>query len=91
MLREIHQYYKTKVSVKVALKIKNSIFSAAIQLQYQPESGQIEPNLEKLKQGHRYVVRGNYKIIYKAVAEGILITDVFDTRQDPIKQNDDKR
>lgn len=23
MLREIHQYYKTKVSVKVALKIKN--------------------------------------------------------------------
>jgi len=73
------------------LTIKTSIFNAASQLQNQPESGQIEPNLEKLKQGHRYVVRGNYKIIYKAVAEGILITDVFDTRQDPIKQNDDKR
>lgn len=32
-----------------------------------------------------------YKIIYKEVAEGILITDVFDTRQDPAKINDEKR
>jgi hypothetical protein len=34
---------------------------------------------------------GNYKIIYKEISEGVLITDVFDTRQDPIKINDEKR
>jgi plasmid stabilization system protein ParE len=38
-----------------------------------------------MKEGHRYLVSGNYKIIYKEVNEGILITDVFDTRQDPQK------
>jgi len=48
-------------------------------------SGQIEGNLQKLGEDHRYLVEGNYKIIYKKVKEGILITDVFDTRQDPVK------
>jgi hypothetical protein len=32
-----------------------------------------------------YLVEGNYKIIYKRVKEGALITDVFDTRQNPSK------
>ena len=50
-----------------------------------PLSGQIEVNLQKLGEDHRYLVEGNYKIIYKKVKEGILITDVFDTRQDPVK------
>jgi len=44
-------------------------------------------NLRRLNQGHRYLVRGNYKIIYKEIPDGILITDVFDTRQDPVKIN----
>jgi hypothetical protein len=36
-------------------------------------------------------VSGNYKIVYKQVKEGVLITDVFDTRQDPEKINDTER
>ena len=40
---------------------------------------------------HRYLVDGNYKIIYKRVKEGILITDIFDTRQDPAKIADNNR
>ena len=48
-------------------------------------------NLAKLNEGHRYLVKGNYKIIYKEVPEGLLITDVFDAKQDPIKINDEKR
>jgi len=39
----------------------------------------------KLGEEHRYLVEGNYKIIYKRVKEGVLITDVFDARQDPRK------
>jgi hypothetical protein len=45
----------------------------------------------ELGEGHRYLIESNYKIIYKEVPEGILITDVFDTRQDPTKINNPKR
>jgi hypothetical protein len=47
--------------------------------------------LMELGEGHRYLIESNYKIIYKEVPEGILITDVFDTRQDPTKINNPKR
>ncbi len=90
-LFEIYQYYKLKASPSVARKIKSEIFASTKQLVKHPYSGQTEFNLEKLKEGHRYLLKGNYKIIYKEVSEGILITDVFDTRQDPIKINDIKR
>jgi len=91
MLTEIYDYYKSNASVRVARKIKNEIFTATKQLKSNPYSGQIEINLERLEEGHRYLVKGNYKIIYKEVSEGILITDVFDTRRDPIKINDEER
>jgi toxin ParE1/3/4 len=90
-LLDIFQYYKLKASPTVARKIKSEILKTTKQLIKHPYSGQVEINLEKLKEGHRYLVKGNYKIIYKEVAEGILITDVFDTRQDPVKINDEKR
>ena len=90
-LLDIYQYYKLKASPTVARKIKTDILETTKQLIKHPYSGQVEFTLEKLKEGHRYLVKGNYKIIYKEVAEGILITDVFDTRQDPVKMNDEKR
>jgi len=91
MLLEIYNYHKENANPSIARKIKTSIFTATDQLKKHPASGQIELNLEKLKEGHRYLVKGNYKIIYKEVPEGLLITDVFDTRQDPIKLNDESR
>jgi len=84
-LKEIFDYYKNKVSIRVAHKIKKSIFYSTKQLIKNPRLGQCEPLLENLGEGHRYIVSGNYKIIYREIAEGILITDVFDTRQNPIK------
>ncbi|KAF0128586.1 MAG: plasmid stabilization system family protein [Bacteroidetes bacterium] len=91
MLVEIYNYYKDKASPAIARKIKTDIFSATKQLKKFPESGQTELNLEKLHEGHRYLVKGNYKIVYKEVPQGLLITDVFDTRQEPLKLNDEKR
>lgn len=90
-LSEIYQYYKVKASPAIAQKIKSEIFASTRQLKKYPYSGQIELNLEKLNQGHRFLLRGNYKIIYKEIPVGVLITDVFDTRQDPVKINDEKR
>jgi plasmid stabilization system protein ParE len=91
MLKEIYTYYKDKANPKVARKIKTDILNTTNQLKNHPTSGQIELNLEKLEEHHRYLVKGNYKIIYKEIPEGLLITDIFDTRQDPIKLNNKNR
>ena len=90
-LIEIYNYYKDIANKDVATKVKNSIFSATRQLAKQPESGQIELTLDQLGEGHRYLVKDNYKIVYKKVDKGLLITDVFDTRQDPKKINSKTR
>lgn len=65
MLFEIYNYYKEKASPAIAKKIRAEIFTAAKQLKKHPSSGQIELNLENLNQGHRYLLTGNYKIVYK--------------------------
>ena len=91
MLKEIFLYYKENASMTVAKKIRDEIFKSTKQLQHHPQLGQTELNLIQLNEGHRYLVERNYKIVYKQVTEGILITDIFDTRQDPQKINDEKR
>jgi toxin ParE1/3/4 len=91
ILVDIITYYKQNISISVAKNVKSTIFEATRSLINHPEIGQIEESLKQLNEGHRYLVEGNYKIIYKQVKEGILITDVFDTRQDPVKINDPKR
>lgn len=63
-LLNIYQYYKSVAGYKVANKIKSKIFEASRQLNTHPLSGQLELNLEHLNEGHRYLVNGNYKIIY---------------------------
>jgi plasmid stabilization system protein ParE len=90
-LTEIYKYYKEVAGESIARRIKNEVFYSVSQLIQYPQSGQIEISLSGLNEGHRYLVSGNYKIIYKEVIEGILITDIFDTRQDPKKMNDPKR
>ena len=90
-LLEIYLYYKEVANVDIARKIKASIFSTTKQLLKHPQSGQIEKNLVKLNQNHRYLIDGNYKIVYKEVSEGILISDIFDCRQDPTSIMNEKR
>jgi len=91
MLKEIFLYHKEVAGYKIANRIKTNIFSTTKQLKQHPNSGQIEPILELLNEGHRYLISGNYKIVYKRVNEGILITDIFDTRQNPMKINNPER
>jgi toxin ParE1/3/4 len=91
MLREIHDYYADVAGEKVAKRLLQTIFDASSQIIVHPKSGPEEPMLIHLDLGHRYLVRGNFKIIYREVSEGVLITDVFDTQQQPEKMNNPKR
>ncbi len=45
--------------------------------------GAIEALLAELGLEHRYIVEGNFKIIYRIAEETIYITDIFDTRRNP--------
>jgi len=90
-LKEIYLYHKEVASESIAKRLKTNIFNTTRQLIKHPLSGQIDETLATLEQGHRYLVKGNYKIIYRKIKEGILITDIFDTRQDPIKINNPNR
>lgn len=90
-LKDIFDYYSNKANNKVAHNIRKQILNATKQLLNNPESGQLEFNLQKLKQNHRYLVSGNYKIIYRINQNQVIVNDVFDTRQDPNKMNDKNR
>jgi plasmid stabilization system protein ParE len=84
-LKNIYLYYRMVASDKVADKIRKSVFDSTRPLIKDPLIGAIEENLTDLKQGHRYLVEGNYKIIYKVFQNNIYITDIFDCRQNPKK------
>jgi len=90
-LISIYKYYREVAGISIARKIRSEILVATNQLKRFPDSGQEEDLLKKLEEGHRYLVKGHHKIIYRPVEEGILITDVFDTRQNPIKMNNPER
>lgn len=86
-LKDIFDYYKKNASKSVAIKIKNQILHSTKHLIDNPEIGQIEVLLEEINEKHRHIVTGNFKVIYKIIGNHILITDVFDARQNPIKMN----
>ena len=85
-LRKIFHYYKSKVNVILAGKITDSILSS-IEILKTHNIGTVEPFLEHMKQDHRYIINGHNKIIYLVVNDNIYITHIFDTRQNPIKLN----
>lgn len=86
-LDEIYEYYKNKVSSRVATKLVKGIINAPRKLIKTPFIGQEEELLKERKTQYRYLVFKNYKLIYSVDEESgfIKIADVFDTRQNPPK------
>ena len=84
-LKEMHDYYKLKVSKRVADKIKVGIIEKIKFVQEHPFAGQEEDLLLHLNLNHRRVVEGSYKIVYRIEEETIFVTDIFDARQNPDK------
>ena len=83
--KSIYQYYKLKASIIIAKNIKSKIFSSVKNLSKQGRKGQIEELLLHKKDEYRYLVAGNYKVIYKVTEKEIYIMKVFDCRQNPEK------
>jgi len=84
-LEEIYKYYKEKASLTVARKLAKSVIDRTIQLEKNPTSGPNEPLLSDRKYEYRYLVEGNYKIIYWIEDNYIKVASVFDCRQNPKK------
>ena len=89
-LQKIFSYYKENASLRVAKSLISGITKKVLILKNQPNIGQKEELLKDRKQEFRYLVYKNYKIIYWINHEKnwIEITDVFDTRQNPIKMKE---
>jgi len=63
------------------------VISSAYKLAERPKVGQMEPTLETMEMGHRRIIIGHFKIIYRIdeVLDAIFVTDIFDSRQNPKK------
>lgn len=69
---------------RIGKKIVTDILDRADELEKYPELGPEEDNLKPLGQRHRSLLVGTlYKIIYRIAKPFIIITDIFDVRQDP--------
>jgi plasmid stabilization system protein ParE len=66
-----------------ASKVIDKIIDRTRQLQDFPLSGKIQPT--QTKQEYRFLVEGNYKIIYSFRSNKVYINTIFDTRQAPEK------
>ena len=82
-LEESLHFIASEVSYEKLMEIRDGILFAAETLIENPYIGQKEIYLEHLGIGHRRIIQGNYKIIYRVTDQFIYITDIFDTRQNP--------
>ncbi|MFM9840401.1 MAG: type II toxin-antitoxin system RelE/ParE family toxin [Cyclobacteriaceae bacterium] len=84
-LYDVYEYYKDVASTKIAKSIKSKVCKKVRTLSRFPEMGQHELNPLVEPLNFRYLVSGNYKIIYQFFKEQkiILIASIFDTRQNP--------
>lgn len=82
-LKQIHNYYQTKSSDKIAKRLAKSIINRTILLEDNPLLGTKEPLLQNREHEYRFLVWKNYKTIYRIENKYIRIISVFDTRQNP--------
>lgn len=84
--RRLRQIIDFNGGGKKAHKIARNILDRADELEGYPELGPEEDNLKHMGQGHRSLLVGTlYKIVYLITKPFIVITDIFDVRQDPDK------
>ncbi len=88
LIDEIFDYYEQKTkSYSIAKSIIEKILLAPNILRNNPKLGQREALLKDRNVEYRYIIESNYKLIYyiDENTKTINISDVFDTRQNPIK------
>jgi len=81
--KAIYIYYKNKASIKVAQSIKKKILSSTKNLNTNAKKGQTEMLLKHKIGEYRYILAGNYKIIYRVLEKNVYVMKVFDCRRNP--------
>lgn len=84
-LRSVYDYLYYHAGKRVADKISNAIVDRTLLLEQTPRVGQKEEMLAHLNKEIRYLIEGNYKIVYWIDQDIISIATVFDCRQNPQK------
>ncbi len=84
-LQGIYDHYHYKASRRIANKLVNDIVDQTLLLEHSPRIGQTEEILGHLQKEIRYLVHGNYKIVYWIDENVVTIATVFDCRQNPEK------
>lgn len=84
-LEEIYDYYKTEASPRIAKNLIKSLVTETLLLESNPFLGTKEPLLSERPFEYRYLVKKNYKIIYRFNDNLIRIISVFDCRQNPAR------
>ena len=74
-------------SHRAAQKTILKILTRVKQIEAFPESGAVQLELARSDKEYRYLVEGNYKIVYRVTDKQVYIVAVFDTRYDPDKLN----
>ncbi len=82
-LKDIFDYYSFQVNVRIARKIINRIIERVGVLKTNSLAGPEEELLRNFPEDFRYLIEGNYKIIYWKNENLITIASVFDCRQNP--------
>lgn len=84
-LRAIYDYFYFHAGKRVADKILNAIVDKTLLLEQTSGIGQKEEMLAHLNKEIRYLIEGNYKIVYWIDENIVSIATVFDCRMDPQK------
>ncbi len=83
--QECLDFLSPEVPADKIIEIRDRILAKTGQLAVNPGLGQPEELLASLGLSHRRLIEGNYKIIYRVMDDTVIITDIFDSRQDPGK------
>lgn len=89
-LRSIYDYFYVKASPTIAKSLTNKTVGKVSILEESPYIGQKEELLIDYSEDFRYLVEGNYKIIYWIQEQTITIATVFDCRQNPVQMKEIK-
>ncbi len=82
-MQKIFDYYKEKAGLRSARKIIKNIYAHSSILAQNPKAGPCEELLKDKSEATRYLVEGNYKIVYYATEKTVYIVTVFDCRRNP--------
>ncbi len=73
-LQQLHDYYRKTASNSIANRIRGDVQKKVRSLSKMPFRGQEEPLLAHLGKGHRYIIEGHCKIIYRVEGDSVFVT-----------------